>query len=217
MRRSHRSHLPRTLVSSLLAVAVVLGLAPSAYPTLVPCTPDPKVPCTPEVPEVPCWLDPDPPCKLCPADLPCQTLVKNSSQLTVPLACTPSSSVCIPPGTYISGYLNIRTSFIQSTCGTRTRTETATCNAKIFVPGVGVFTSKEVTFDDARLGPTGSETTSYASFRYRRDGCHESYRLDLKIKTVIKIDPCDPTTTQITHTSESAHIDCYVPCCGDPD
>jgi hypothetical protein len=71
MRRSHLSH---TFVSSVLAVAVILGLAPAAYPDLVPCTPSVggtvnKVECTATgtvggtVDKVECTADKvDPPC-----------------------------------------------------------------------------------------------------------------------------------------------------------
>jgi hypothetical protein len=163
----------------------------------------------------PCLPDPEPPCLPAPSPSPgCITLVKQCEEISVPLQGSPASgSGCIPPGTYVQGSLRIKTSLYQSTCKTRIKTETSTCNAKICVPGVGLFTSSEFTLDETEVELLEGETEveSYGKFKYRLGGgCGgETYTLEYKLK--IKVDLTGRTPVA---RCERLYMDCYLPCCG---
>jgi hypothetical protein len=165
-----------------------------------PCIPDADVPCTPGV---------DTPCTHC------MTLSRTTVNAPpVPLTGTPHVSPCVPPGTYIQGELNTKVTTVVTTCGTRTTVQIDTCGAKIFIPGLGVFTTNEIHIEDLRtdVNNTAVEKTTYASYRYRQSGCGESYRLDIKVKFKF-----DPTSRTLVATCEDVYCDCYIPCCGDVD
>ena len=181
--------------SFLLVFAAVIGLS-----TLV-STPPTASATGLSVPDTdPCLPDADPPCVL---------LAKGCTEHYVPLEGTQMSE-CVPPGSYISGYLRIKTSMVSTTCGMRMRTETSTCGAKIVVPGVGVFTSSETIIEESKIDFVGMETelNTYGNFKYRLGGCGgETFRLSYKVR--IKIDPLGRQSV-----SRETYCDCYVPCCG---
>jgi hypothetical protein len=140
---------------------------------------------------------------------PCIPITSESSELCVPLKGTPNMSPCVPGGTWVSGYMKIKSSFSVSTCGTRVKQETSSCG-KICVPGLGEFTSSERHLHETSVGTGGTEYTIIDRYYHRKVGCSKVYRLDCKIR--VKISSCG-----VVAHCESIHIDCLeedIPCCG---
>ena len=134
---------------------------------------------------------------------PCIPILKEYEEISVPLTGTPSTSPCIPPGTYVKGNMRIRTSFVATTCGTWARQEISSCG-RICVPGVGEFTSSERHVNETKVSATGAvEYTILDSYRHTLGGCRESYRMYVKI--MVKINP----TGEIIAHCEDIDIDCY--------
>lgn len=147
----------------------------------------------------------------CRCAIRCIPIVKEVEEVTVPLEGPTFNQGCIPPGTYVDGHLHVKTKLVQTTCKTLVQLETHTHNAKIVVPGVGVFTSREFTFDETEVNYVQGETeiTSYGKFRYTLSNCRETYTLAYRV--VIRV---DLTGRRPVARCESVHVDCYEPCCG---
>jgi len=142
-------------------------------------------------------------------DVPCDNcipLTRQCEEVIIPLTGTPSMSGCIPPGTWVCGYLKIRNSFSATTCGTKVVSEVSSFG-KICVPLVGEFKASEVHLNSNTVTPQCSEILIVDDSRYRAEGCGESYRMYVKLR--IKI--CTDGTVA---RCESIDVDCYTPCCG---
>ena len=148
----------------------------------------------------------------CSCKIRCIPIVKEVEEVVVPLEGPTYNQGCVPPGTYIDGHLHIKTKLVQTTCKTLVQLETRTHYAKIVVPGVGVFTSSEYTFDETEVNLVQGETeiTSYGKFRYRLNSCDgETYTLAYRM--VVRV---DLTGRRPVARCESVYVDCYDPCCG---
>ena len=148
----------------------------------------------------------------CRCAIRCTPIVKEVEEVLVPLEGPTFNQGCIPPGTYIKGYLHIKTKLVQTLCKTLVQVETHTHCAKIFVPGVGEFWSREVTFDETEVNLIRGETEieSYGKFKYRLDACDpETYTLEYRMRIRVDLTGRRP----VAHC-ERVYVDCYEPCCG---
>lgn len=136
----------------------------------------------------------------------CIPLTRTSEELIVPLTGTPNVSDCVPPGTWVCGYMRIRNTFSATTCGTKVVSEVSSFG-KICVPGLGEFKTSEVHLNSNTVTPTSTQILIVDDSRYKADGCGESYRMYVKLRLTIGL---DGTVSRC----EAMDIDCYTPCCG---
>jgi hypothetical protein len=143
---------------------------------------------------------PDPTCS---SD--CIPLARNCEELIIPITGTPHMSDCVPGGTWVCGYMRIRNSFSQTTCGTKVVSEVSSFG-KICVPGLGEFKTSEVHLNSNTVTLTSSEILVVDDSRYRNVNCGESYRMIIKLRLKIGL---DGTVSRC----EAIDIDCPA-CCG---
>ena len=147
----------------------------------------------------------------CRCAIRCTPIVKQVEDVYVPLEGPPMNG-CIPPGTYVKGYLHVKTKLVQTLCKTLVVLETHTHCAKIFVPGVGEFWSKEITYDETEVNLIRGETEieSSGKFRYRLDACDpETYSMAYRMRVRVDLTGRRP----VAHC-EQVYLDCYDTCCG---
>ncbi len=148
----------------------------------------------------------------CRCAIRCIPIVKEVEEVFVPLEGPTFNQGCVPPGTYIKGYLHIKTKLVQTLCKTLVVTETHTHCAKIFVPGVGEFWSSEATYDETEVNLVRGQTEieSSGKFKYRLDACDpETYTLAYRLRIRV-----DLTGGRPVARCEQVYVDCYEPCCG---
>ena len=141
-----------------------------------------------------------------PCDTNCIPLARNCEELIIPITGTPNVSGCVPPGTWVCGYMKIRNSFSATTCGTKVVSEVSSFGV-INVPGLGEFKTSEVHLNSNTVTPTSSEILIVDKSRYTAVGCGESYHMSVKLRLKIGV---DGTVSRC----EAVDIDCYTPCCG---
>src|SRR5690349_7190930 len=97
-----------------------------------------------------------------------------------------SASICVPPGAYTSGHLQITTRFTVDATGIHLGVETNSAGAKLYVPDLGEFVSNESNEHETNVNFLGAtEYTIHDSFRYTSPGKAENYRLDIETHLTI--------------------------------
>ena len=116
-------------------------------------------------------------------------------------------SPCVPPGTYVSGHLQVMMRFTLTTTGMHIGAVTNACGAKITTP-IGDFVSNDTQESETNINfGAALEWTMHQTFRYSSPGRGENYKMDALIHMTVN------AQGEVTAEVEKLTIDCF-DCCG---